>query len=712
MINQGLVKARDVNTLPEDLRADYNKYINIFSDIDPDNKNSKSGAKTKEIKETHPFLDKEIAENAQMKVTLVGISMETCLFVCANENGIRFAIELAGIVHTNIASSSPIIRNLISIFFIENLLNRTFLIRIHAKSQNGYIVTLTQGNRNIAATMISKGIVRFNQITANYLSNASHFRALEETAKRGGIGIWADTNYNEQRTKPFHTQIVSIPSSNSFTIINEDGDEELFYFSGIKCPEFSFDGLSDPLGYEAWNFIRQTVLDKEVYITIDDDRADKKFATITIGNECLNVLLAQKGYAQLSVSRVRKNTAKIEEIRNAYLLAQQNQLGIFAEEIPEPVLVKELNKEEREQLMSDEFSRNVKGIVIDVTGSVYMRVFVPSLSAVLRVSLVGLVPLQSNDWTSRRAKQVLRHCFLNHDVDVLITRYAEHSRYFRVLVYESLTKLDARIPAVHEGFVRYNKLATDDPSNNKDELEQHSEEARTKGLGIYKSEGRNASQIPKDKTIPVVVTNVINESTYSIQVQNENQQKVMELMKAEFQQLEIPPMDDQFVVLARNGVNYRAQVVKVRQNECFVHLIDFGIDLWCFVSDLRKYDDSLMQYQPNGMIVSLAFVKPFSHRPQQFTDMTTNYIAKVFSQGGEVYVRRPFDREYPCVQMFLNESTSSMTMQYALVNDGICRVIEEDVHQLFLPMVKELRKVMASAKENKFGGWCVQEVFI
>ncbi|EAY07769.1 hypothetical protein TVAG_000530 [Trichomonas vaginalis G3] len=708
MNNQGFL---GVNS--DQAKSDATKSVNIGKDVDAGTLgNLNKIAKSNEIKDPHPLSDKELAENAQLRITLLGISMESFLFICVNENGVKFPVELAGIAHTNITSSSPIIRNLFIDFFVENLLDKQFLLRIHTKSPNGYVGTLTQGNRDIGATMLIKGIVRFNSLTSNYLSKPNHFQALETTAKRQGTGIWADTNYKEIRTKPFPAQILAIPSSNTFTIINESGDEELFYLSTVHCPDFSFNGISEPFGFEAWNFIRETVIGKEVYITLDDDRADKKFATIKIGNEILNEMLCRKGLALLSINRVRKNSDYIEQIRNAYLYAQENQIGIFGSEIPKPVLVKELNREDRDLLMADEYSRNVRAIIVEVTGSVYLKLFVPSLQTILRVSLVGLVPLQSNDWTSRRAMEVLRRCFLHHEVDVTITRYAEHSRYYRVLIYDSISKLDARVPPVHEGLVHYNKLATDDPSTNKDELEQHAEEARSKSIGIFKSEGRNSSQIPKDKAIPVIITKVIDETTYAVQAQNDNSTKVNELLKADFPQLELLPMEDQYVIMVRNGVNYRAQVVRNRGPEVFVNLIDYGVDVWSFVSDLRKYDDELMQYQPNGFVVSLAFIQPFRNRSKQFTETCLNYIANIFALGNSVYIRRPFDRELPCVMMMMNDTPAAMTLQYALVHDGICTVIDEDVHQLFLPVVKELRKVMANAKENKFGGWSLQESLI
>jgi endonuclease YncB( thermonuclease family) len=710
MLQNGLTRVRELQSIPEELKVDYQKYVNMGREQEMGTWGKlirPHGFKARD--EAHPFTHKEMLENCEMQVVVTGICDDCFLFQVVTANNIKFTIELAGITHSNIATSSPIIRNLVGMFFVENMLTRTFNLRIHARTQRGYLGTLSTGGRNIAFSMLSKGLARFNEMTSSYLSNAKQMRTFEFNAKRLGKGIWVDTDYSKSRTEKFPANVVSIPSSNTVLIRNYEGDEELFYFSGIHVPEFDFIHKSEPLGYEAWTLIKDTVLGKEVYVTIDDERADKKFATITCGEICINELLAKRGLAVLSVSRVRKNPEGIAKIRDAYIQAQEAGIGIFSEDKPATgFILHNLTEDERMDIMKDDASRNIHAIVIDVTGPVYMRLFVPSLQTVINVSLVGLVPLAPTEWTSRRSQDALRARFLNHDVDVVLTRFAEHSRYFRAIVYDSATHEDARLLPVQYGFVRFNSNVADDISE-KGLLEQYAEEARTNQLGVYKADTKGSAPISKDKPIPVIVTKVIDETTLAVQSSTESNSKVIDLLKAQFHPLDITPLPDEYTILERNGVNYRAQVIRTRGQEAYVYLLDFGISVWAFISDLRTYTEELLQYQPNALVVSLAFVNPFTKHSDLFRQAAVNFINNIFVTGTEVFIRRPYDRELPCVQVFLDKEVNSMTLQYALVNDGIVQVAEERVHPSFMPAVNELTKIMGIAKKAGIGGWSIHE---
>ena len=74
-----------------------------------------------------------------------------------------------------------------------------------------------------------------------------------------------------------------------------------------------------------------------------------------------------------------------------------------------------------------------------------------------------------------------------------------------------------------------------------------------------------------------------------------------------------------------------------------------------------------------------------------------------------MYIKRPFDRELPNIQLYMDKEANTMSLQYALVNDGIVKATEEKVHQSFTPSVNELNKVMGFAKESGFGGWAIHE---
>ena len=710
MLQNGLTRVRELQSIPEELKVDYQKYVNM-------GKEQEIGTWGKLIKphgfkakdDAHPFTHKEMLENCELQVVVTGICDDCFLFQVVTANNIKFAVELAGITHANIATSSPIVRNLVGMFFVENMLTRAFNLRIHARTQRGYLGTLSTGGRNIASAILAKGLARFNEMTSSYLSNVKQMRTFEFNAKHLGKGIWVDTDYCKRRTGKFPANVVSIPSSNTLLIRNYEGDEELFYLSGIHVPEFDFRHKSEPLGYEAWTLIKDTVLGKEVYVTIDDERVDKKFATVTCGDICINQLLARRGLAELSVSRVRKNPEAITKIRDAYFQAQEEGIGIFAADKPATGLVLHtLSEDERTTLMKDYASRNLNAIVIDVTGPVYMRLFVPLLQTVINVSLVGLVPLAPTEWTSRRSQDALRARFLNHNVDVILTRFAEHSRYFRAVVYDSATHEDARIIPVQYGFVRFNANVSDDTSE-KSLLEKYAEEARANQLGVYKADIKSSTPISKEKPIPVIVTKIIDETTLAVQSSSESNAKVIELLKAQFRPLDIPPLPDEYTILERNGVNYRAQVIRTRGQEAYVYLLDFGISVWSFISDLRAYTEELLQYQPSALVVSLAFVNPFVNHSDLFRQAAVNYINNIFVTGTEVFVKRPYDRELPCVQLYLDKEANSMTLQYALVNDGIVQVTEERVHNSYIPAVNELTKIMGIAKKAGIGGWAIHE---
>ena len=712
MLQNGFTRVREMASVPEEFKVDYQKYVNFAKDLDAGawGKSVKPRSSNRQQKEIHPFTHKEMLENCEMKVVVTVTCDDNFLIQVITENNDRFVVELAGVCHPNIPTSTPIVRNLFGMFFVENMLTKQFLLRIHCKTAKGYLGTLSTGGRNIAGPMISKGLVRFNEMTSSYLSNPHQLRVFEYNAKKQGRGIWADCGYSIKNKEPFHATVVSIPSSNTVNVINKDGDEIVYHLSGIHVPEFDFDHKSEPLGYEAWLLMRDTLLGKEVYVTVDDERMDKQMATIRCGDICINELLARRGLAELSISRVRKNPSCLAEIHNAFLAAQEEQIGLFSPNKPtEGVEVHEISEEEKEQLMADESTRTFQAIVIDVTGPVYMRLFNPETASIINVSLVSLVPLAPTEWTSRRARELLRAYFINHNVDVYLTRLSEHSRYFRAIVYNSSDHFDARILPLRYGFVRFNSNVSDDTSD-KGLLEQCQEEARANGRGIYKNESRSAAPISKDKTTPVIVTKVVDETTLAVQNINEITNRLSDILRiTPFQPLDLNPRADDYVILERNGIKHRAQVIRTRGPEVYVYLLDFGLSVWAFVSDLRQYSEELLQYQPTATLVSLAFVKPFTHHSQQFRQAAINYINNIFSTGTEVYIRRPYDRELPNVQVFMEKESSTMTLQYALVNDGIVQVSEDKVHHSFIPSVNELNKVMLFARQNQIGGWSLNE---
>ena len=651
---------------------------------------------------------KKLIEKKEFDAIIENVISGSMLNVWLLPNFEMIRLQLGGIRTPSAKRDSPEPFGIEAKDFVEKkILQRDVKVQLLSFTEKQFFVgRVIHPNGDIAVFLLAEGLGQMNNATAAMVSNSGELREAESRAKQSRKNLWKDFDVKTLQSIQFDGRVVLIRNSSILDV--ESGLEtRKIYLSGCRVPQFNSNGKRDPFGLEAREFLRRMLIGRQVQCSIDYTIEDRSYATVYVGNKCVNEQLAAEGLCNVFVSRNQKASDRIDDMMHAEQEAKQKKKGIHSlTNRPQGGLsINDLSNNHSRQ-RSVPFlhyieKKTSKGIIEHFVSATRIVVLIPESHCLIRINLQGLV---SSDPQNRIGYEALEYCksnFLQRDVDVQVFDVDKVGLFIGNVRLTSGPSLEAEI--LRHGFSEIHTNSIRNVPYRK-ELEDAQKEAEESQLGVFSSSYRGYKILENGHTYEVNITEIWDPVTVVIQIQSDELKKINELLTQSHETLSKVMKGDLVAVIYDDKI-YRGKVNDIVGEDKFdVNFLEFDSNETVSIDMLRSLPSQLLLIPPQAQTVRLAGLKAFNF-DEEFNKDAMNFMWKN-CENATLYAHVvTLDDDYPNVVITDSPEPTSGSLNTQLLSLGYVRTYLYDAEPPFDQIFDEFEETENAAKADKKGAW-------
>lgn len=638
------------------------------------------------------------------------------------------------------------------------LLHRDVQVLIEGADQSNFYGTVTYNGRNIGEELLKSGLAKFVDWSAARTTYADRLRAAERFAKEKKLRLWATyvepakLSRAEEKAKPrvgkeFLGKVVDIQSITAFAVVDAQGNEVKINLSSIR-PRFSgppprgaqreprdekTEAREKAFLVEAKEFLRRRLIGQRVRCVLDYTRAseprdspvpgravapagDRGFYTAYLDKQNIAVALVENGYADAVYHKAGEPRAKdFEEILAAEASAKKSSKKFDSESA-----VPHINDLSLDVAKSRQFlpflkrAGRLRGVVeYEFSGSRF-KVFVPKESCLITLALAGVRVARQGEPFAAEAKKFAREQVHQHDIEFEVfaqdkggnfigNLYLNKRSLATSLLENGLAQIQ-RVSLADTGLATEYTIAEDAAKKGRKNVWKDYDEAAEEAKRLKRLEEREAQMKPKQELVDVIVTEIVDATTFYVQVVGPEAEQLEDLMKALSLQPSQGPHSPAVGELvsaqfSEDDAWYRAKVVSVKNGEATVFYVDYGNSETLPTSRVRPLPSELPKLAHQAHQAQLAYVRPPTLN-EDYGPEAAEYLKELV--WGKTVVANIEYRDDNKLYLSLGERETGVHVNGALVKAGLAKV-EKLRGKHLQPVLDKLREEEDVARKAHLG---------
>ncbi|EAY18501.1 hypothetical protein TVAG_083540 [Trichomonas vaginalis G3] len=610
-------------------------------------------------------------------------------------------------------------------FAEARLLQRGVKVTIHQAQERstkndifiGQIVHPQGGD--IALFLLKEGLGQVFNPTISLIPRGEEYRAAETEAKKARKNLWKSFDVSTLKSGRVEGKVVRISGSSCLEIETVTGNIEKVYLSSCKVPLFNPVGQTEPLGFEAREFVRKLTIGEKAIALIDytvetqsrgtNATEPRHFATVYIGSKCVQEELVAQGLATVFTSRNNKPSDRIDSMMRAEDDAKSKRIGLHATKLPNAAAFNDLsNKPNRQKSVPYLHyleNKNLNGVIEYFASSTRAVILIPEQSCIIRMNLLGVIGNDPTERIGNKALQYMNDNFLLRDCIVNVRdadKYGCFNGCLTAVVGKKQICLEYDL--VRKGFAELHTTISRHPKRT--EISEALEEAKDEKVGMWGDETRIQKALIPDKVYEVNVTEVWDPVTVVIQIQSEELAKINKgLVQA--RQAVGKLMKGDLVAVIYERKLYRGRILEVEDQRAKVEFIELCINDTIPIADLRTLPEELTKIPPQAMSIRLGGCKAFNFNNQDFEEEAKDYVWSL-CDGQTLYAHFMYDdRSAPDPDVLLTDGPSpeNGSVNSMVLSKGYARFNNIPVSKSLEPVMERLDTIESAARDKKVGAW-------
>lgn len=616
-------------------------------------------------------------------------------------------LQLAGVRAPSAKRNAPELYGIESKNFSEDrLVERVVKVSLYEINENGnFVGRILHPKGDIAVFLVSEGLAQMVNQTAALIPNSEEIRAAETRAKENQKNIWKNFDKNILRTSRIDGKVVGIRGSNSIEVNNGVGITRL-WLSCCKVPQYNPQG-AEPFGLEAREKLRKMLIGKKVQCVVDYKVDDRSFATVYLGNECVNELLIKDGLATCLVSKNNNPSERIDSMLRAEKEAASRKRKIHSNERPNTQLNDLSNKHTRQRSVPYlHYFENkvVTGVIEYFASPTRIVVLIPDQHCIVRLNLQGIV---AADTQERIGAEALAYCndnYLFRDVELKISSVDKVGCFNgNVTVISEGKRINLEVDLLSKGFTEIHK-----PSISKcqlrNEMEAAEKKAASEKVGVWATKVGEPEMLEEGKVYSVSVVDVCDPATIIVQIQSPDLEKINNgLKQANLQVGKI--MRSDLVAAIYNNKLYRGKVLEVDNDKkkAVIEFLELATEEEISFDKLRVLPSSIATIPAQALIVRLGGLKPFK-LDDSFNDEAMEFLWNNVNEA-DLYAHLMYNDDYPSVLLTDSESINSGSLNSLLLSEGLVHGYYPKLQAPFDEILNEFEEIENEARNARKGAW-------
>eukprot|EP01116_Phalansterium_solitarium_P001294 TRINITY_DN1108_c0_g1_i1.p1 TRINITY_DN1108_c0_g1~~TRINITY_DN1108_c0_g1_i1.p1 ORF type:complete len:918 (+),score=421.64 TRINITY_DN1108_c0_g1_i1:113-2866(+) len=654
-------------------------------------------------------------------------------------------------------------------FFTEHyLLHRDVQVYIEAADQSNLYGAVVLSGHNIAEELLKAGLGKYVDWSGNKSAFADKLRAAERFAKEKKLRLYSNfvepskEKRVEEKGKPrvgkeFVAKVVDIQSIGTIAVVDAQGNETKINLSSIR-PKFASSSVpprqraagaeQEPRDaktadqeraalFEAKEFLRRRLIGQRVRCVLDYTRAseprdstrggkapaaaappaDRGFYTVYIDKSNVAVLLVEAGYAEAVFHRPGEPRAKdFEDILAAEAAAKKSKRKDADQSY---LKVNDLSVDpakSRAFLPSLKRNGRMRGVVEFEFSGARLKVYVPKENIQITLALGGVRTPRQGEPFSNESRKLARDTAHQHDIELEIYNqdkggnfignvYVAKKSLATTLLEEGLAQIN-RLSVQESGLTTEYSIAEDSAKKSRKNLWKDYDEAVEEAKRLKRLEEREAQLKPKQELVDVIVTEIVDASTFYVQIVGPEAEQLEDLMKALSLQAEQGPHSPAVneIVSAQfteDDAWYRAKVTSVSGGEVGVFYVDYGNSETLPTARIRPLPQELPKVAHQAHPAQLAYIRP-PKLADDFGPESAEYLKELV--WGKTVVANVEYRVDETLFLSLGDRESGVHINGALVKAGLARV-EKLRGKHLQPVLDKLREEEDVARKAHVNLW-------
>lgn len=585
----------------------------------------------------------------------------------------------------------------------------------YSEQTSTFLGRLIHPKGDISVFLLDEGLGQMNNQTAALIPNSGELRQAETRAKESRKNLWKNFDTKSLLTVRVDGRVTFIKGSSSIEVDTGVTGIRRLWLSNCRIPQFNPSGVIEPFGLEAHELLRTLLIGRQVQCMVDYTVEERQFATVYVGNTCINESLAAAGLCTVFVAKNQNPSERIDSMMQAEQKAKAKKLGIHTFATPEAAKAAQKgsqlndlsNKHSRQRsvpFMHFIEKRVNKGVVEYFASATRLVILIPSQRCIIRVNLQGLLACDPNERLGHEALEYCNMNYLQRDVEVQVFDIDKMGVFIgnvRICTPNGKSvSLEAEI--LSHGFTEIHSGSVSKCPYRK-ELDEAQAKAESQKIGVWATGKTSSNVLQKGQSYEVQIVNVYSPITLSVQIQSQALYNINEGFKA-------PPkpagkvMKGDLVAAIWEGKIYRTKILTINEEEKMVHLdfFDLGIEDDIPIADLRALPQQLVSIPPQALTVGLAGVRPFK-MDDEFTDTVCEFINSF--QDSNLYAHLVFEDGMPYVILTDRPEPSSESLNSQLLQRGYVGTYLFEVDPPFDKVFEQFEQDEKAAREDKKGAW-------
>lgn len=582
-------------------------------------------------------------------------------------------------------------------FTIMSLLHRDVKVRLCSCNEADLFIgpILDLADKPIRQ-LISLGMAAYNVHTSDLTPSSHEYERCEEEAKAKRLKIWEDEPPVEQIEMTFEGIVTAIVGSCAMKV-DVYGDSRMVQLSCISTPDYVAGGGSDPLGFEVRERLRKLLIGQVVSVIVDGVGERRYYATVMLGDLCVNTMLCREGFAFVTDPIVGRVPQVIGQMKDAQMQARGMEAGIWSRNIPPPLQVKDLSvtiyPDEAMKSFDSLAGRVMSGIVENVLGGNRFIVLVPDRRIMLRLAVNGLLPIAPSDFYGRQATTYAQMKYLNREIEFDVHEVDKSGGFLAnmYLISPQEGRTDIAKALLFAGLAEVHKRTAKGVPNY-DELVKAQEEAQAMKMGKWSGSKCDKVRVEFDQMYPVRVIEAIDSTTFVVQFVRSAMKEVYLLLPSATTPALNEPRSGDVVCVVIDGNRYRARIESVYAKSVKAMLIDYEIMVQVERTALFDIPPRLLAVEPQAMTVALAFVADEKQKPQD-REYVKSLVSDVVMYMMVVYVS-----DYPHVLLLEKPDITSGSLNAMVARNTSAKLVHTDI-----AMDRDVKQIVESLKKYAAG---------
>jgi staphylococcal nuclease domain-containing protein 1 len=585
-------------------------------------------------------------------------------------------------------------------FTINNLLNRSIRVRLCSCNESDlFIGPIIDQSDGCIRELLARGLAQYNVHTADLTPSAAEYERCEASAKANRLRIWSAEPVCDQPLMAFDGTVHQVIGSQTLRV-DVHGDSRIIELSCVRTADFVPGGGSDPFGFETRERLRRLLIGQVVSVVVDGLSEKRYYATVSLADICVNVLLCREGLARVIDPVIGKTSDRIGEMRDGEQQAQAERVGMFSAVPGSAPLVNDLSI----TIYPDKAMRQLErlrgeamvGVIEQILGGNRFVVLVPTKLLMLRLAVNGLLPISPSDPHGRQATLYCLRKYLNRDVEFGVHEVDKSGGFLANMTVLSPNggRVDIARDLLSEGLAEVHKRTVKGIANF-DELVAVQEAAKEMEMGKWSKEKYDELQLEFDHFYPVKVVEVVNTTTLIVQLLQAAMKEIFTLLPSAMSPLEGDVTPSELVCVLIDTQRYRARVERV-VDAANIHalLVDFNIRVQVQRDAVYELPMRLLCIEPQAVTVRIAFLKDTTNaeRDREFVVAVTKDVA--------MFMNVVYATELSAVFLFDRPALDAGSLNAVLLQNTALELdgIDINLDDHYMPLVHRLQ-VIASARK-------------